>query len=725
MYSISFRKILVEIESSGTFFIALQCIPNSTFASDRDGRWHEAERLTVWNFFFGHKIGIGAQNLEFALLVSGWAWLWADRHGSGKTQLATALFGTPSRKPGTTKKKSSGTLSNSIDLKQGEILTDIYGKKWKLGKSVGIGGFGEIYQASDNLSREVKTDTNFVAKVERHSNGPLFVEINCYLRIAKSQLIDEWKIKNNLNFLGMPHYVASGSHMHNGEKYRFLILPKFEKDLEKIFQEKKYFNLKTVLTISIQIVDVLEYIHNCGYVHSDIKASNMMLGTRAKVNVVPVRRTVRVISTRSIKKRPRTAYSRNLRPVGAITYVDDIPYLDEVLNMYEKHDNFEFSLPKEKQEKLNTDQIYLLDYGLASKYLLTNGQHKEYSTDQRRAHAGTVLFCSRDAHKGVPSRRSDLESLAYNMVYWLTGSLPWMDDVEEPEMVEKKKIRDNGCIQRAQLLAIVSVASIGNEKEIQRQSPTVELTECTQCKVNSKSTKENPDYDHIKTLFKKAIKNYGYKDDSRLDFDNLEILDSKQKKLKRKVSTSDIRKIFQGSFLKTSPLMPLHSNIIFKRPKLRKKIKDKKIKDSRMNWSKILTDPETIMKQATRERKTTEGSDPGGSSLASLDLDSMNPTYAMLEVYNKCKERETSPKYKGDSYVCNNIEGYTPAMMYVYTRMKERQALEFEEACSNYNNNKVNHKNKRSSTRKRTLRGAKKCESPQMQRLVSRSKSQL
>ncbi|KAJ8942067.1 hypothetical protein NQ318_004092 [Aromia moschata] len=530
---------------------------------------------------------------------------------------------------------SSDVIYNSTDFKQGEILTDISGKNWKLGKPIGIGGFGEIYQASEDLSREFETDTSFVAKVERHSNGPLFVEMNCYLRIAKSHTIEEWKAEKNLSFLGMPHYVASGSHMHKGEKYRFLILPKYEKDLEKMFQEKKCFNLKTVLTISIQIVDVLEYIHKKGYVHSDIKASNIMLGKRPRHKIVPLRRTGRIIGTRSSQKRPRKTCTRSLRPVGTITYVDDIPYLEEVLNMHEKKYNNNFvdlSKPKEKdQDKVNTDEVYLLDYGLASKYLLSNGEHREFCTDERRAHAGTVLFCSRDAHKGVPSRRSDLESLAYNMVYWLTGSLPWIDDVEQPESVEKKK---NRCFT--------------NLKSF--------LEFCFRCDYPVILLEY---FNYLNDYSKKAIKDYGYKDDSRLDFDNLEVWGSKQKKLKRKVVSPENKKTFCGSFLMTSPLMPLHSNIIYKRPKLRKKVKNKEIKDSQMNWSKILMDPETIMKQATRERKTTETSDPG-ITIKLTDLERMNPTYAMMEVYNKCKDRETSPRYKGDSCGIDNIEGYTP-----------------------------------------------------------------
>lgn len=73
-------------------------------------------------------------------------------------------------------------------LKHGEILTDLTGKKWKLGKAIGVGGFGQIYLASDNLNEDVKSNSPYVAKVESHASGPLFVEINCYLRIARSDM---------------------------------------------------------------------------------------------------------------------------------------------------------------------------------------------------------------------------------------------------------------------------------------------------------------------------------------------------------------------------------------------------------------------------------------------------------------------------------------------------------------------------------------------------------
>ena len=41
----------------------------------------------------------------------------------------------------------------------------------------------------------------------------------------------------------------------------------------------------------------------------------------------------------------------------------------------------------------------------------------------------------------APSRRSDIEILAYCIVHWLAGSLPWMDVLENKEEVQKRKIK--------------------------------------------------------------------------------------------------------------------------------------------------------------------------------------------------------------------------------------------------------------------------------------------
>ncbi|KAF4800991.1 Serine/threonine-protein kinase VRK1 [Turdus rufiventris] len=88
----------------------------------------------------------------------------------------------------------------------------------------------------------------------------------------------------------------------------------------------------------------------------------------------------------------------------------------------------------------NPNQVYLVDYGLAYRYC-PEGVHKAYKEDPKRCHDGTIEYTSIDAHKGVaPSRRGDLEILGYCMVHWLSGHLPWEDNLKDPDFVRDSKI---------------------------------------------------------------------------------------------------------------------------------------------------------------------------------------------------------------------------------------------------------------------------------------------
>ncbi|CAH0546733.1 unnamed protein product [Brassicogethes aeneus] len=592
------------------------------------------------------------------------------------------------------------SINNSFEsrcTKQGELFTDLGLKQWRLGKPIGIGGFGEIYLASDDLSREIKTDTSYVAKVEKHTNGPLFVEINCYLRIAKEYMVEHWKQQHNLSHLGMPHYVASGSHVIEDEKYRFLIIPRYKKDLERILRQNKYFNLKTVLTISYQIMDVLEYIHHHGYIHSDIKAQNIMLESpvKSKSKEVAVRKRGTAKKTQ-LKRKPRKL--RNLRPIN---------YNDDMQEFFDFIDKAKLSSPKAGKNEEMCDKIYLLDYGLASKYRQLNGEHKEFCTDERKAHAGTILFCSRDAHKGVPSRRSDLESLGYNIIYWLTGNLLWSEDVDDPAVVERKK---NKCM--ADIPNFLGFCFNGDCPKFLMEYFTY---------IEKLKFEEYPNYQYCRQLFKKAVNEYGYKDDMRLDLENLEGWGSKQKKIKS-CGRENIKPRVLISMGPPKFVVNSKTNVIFKRPKLRKKAKAN-TNDSMMNWSKILVDnPEEIFR-AARERKNTEGSDSGGANILDMDIESMNPTYAMLEVYNKYKEQsDISPRYKGESTV-EHVEGYTPAMMSVLIKKIERDLIE-EEKIFTKNMSTKRSKGSKGPSKKKRSQIVKKVETPRYTR-VTRSTSAL
>ncbi|KAG5583356.1 hypothetical protein H5410_053983 [Solanum commersonii] len=87
-----------------------------------------------------------------------------------------------------------------------------------------------------------------------------------------------------------------------------------------------------------------------------------------------------------------------------------------------KPENFLLGLPGSQDEK----KLYLIDLGLASRWKdAASGMHVEY--DQRPdIFRGTIRYASVHAHLGrTGSRRDDLESLAYTLIFLIKGRLPW------------------------------------------------------------------------------------------------------------------------------------------------------------------------------------------------------------------------------------------------------------------------------------------------------------
>ncbi|MEW5314517.1 MAG: hypothetical protein WDW38_006009 [Sanguina aurantia] len=86
-----------------------------------------------------------------------------------------------------------------------------------------------------------------------------------------------------------------------------------------------------------------------------------------------------------------------------------------------KPENFLLGPPSTPRDK----KLYLVDLGLAMKWKDNRHQHVKY--DQKPDDfRGTVRYASVHAHLGrTTSRRDDLESLAYTLLFLLKGRLPW------------------------------------------------------------------------------------------------------------------------------------------------------------------------------------------------------------------------------------------------------------------------------------------------------------
>jgi len=84
-----------------------------------------------------------------------------------------------------------------------------------------------------------------------------------------------------------------------------------------------------------------------------------------------------------------------------------------------KPENFLVGLGK------TAERIYIIDFGLSKKYMDPRTKvHMKIS--KNKALTGTARYVSVNTHLGIePSRRDDLESLGYVLMYFIRGGLPW------------------------------------------------------------------------------------------------------------------------------------------------------------------------------------------------------------------------------------------------------------------------------------------------------------
>uniref|UniRef100_A0A1A9W753 Protein kinase domain-containing protein n=1 Tax=Glossina brevipalpis TaxID=37001 RepID=A0A1A9W753_9MUSC len=147
--------------------------------------------------------------------------------------------------------------------------------EWKIGASIGLEGFGEIYTASKRYEKNY----DYVVKYERGDNGPLFVEMHFYRRNTKLSDINNFKQEKGLENLGVTHMLGNGTFYINDRKHRFIVLPRYDSDINKHFlSNSRCLPEITVYRIVLQMLDTYDFIHSSGYVDANLKASNILLG---------------------------------------------------------------------------------------------------------------------------------------------------------------------------------------------------------------------------------------------------------------------------------------------------------------------------------------------------------------------------------------------------------------------------------------------------------------
>lgn len=285
-------------------------------------------------------------------------------------------------------------MKSNMKLDRGEkkkLLND-----YLIVEQLGSGSFGEVYLAQ--------------------YKGGGYVAVKVEERRKVQRVYNEYKIYNYLHEnkfdVGLPKiydYLQS-------DDYNILVMQLLGPSLEDLFnKEHRRFKLQSVYLIAIQLITLLEKLHNTGYIHRDIKPNNFLIGR------------------------------------------DD-----------------------------NISQIHMMDFGLSKKYI-ENGKHIKMK--HGRSLIGTARYASVNMHMGFePSRRDDLESVGYMLVYFLKGSLPWQG------IKKKKKNKQLESIGDSKMCT-----SLDNLCEDLPSCFKNYIKYCRKLKFD-----ETPDYDHMRNMFVKS-----------------------------------------------------------------------------------------------------------------------------------------------------------------------------------------------------------------------------
>ena len=234
---------------------------------------------------------------------------------------------------------------------------NLVSNEYEIIKQLGSGSFGEVY-----LTRIISNGLLVASKIEEKEGNK-----------KNSKIIDEYKIYKKLELKGLKKGIPKIYTIYETPKFHVLVMELLGKNLDALFTEHdKKFSLGSVLKIGYDIINLIEKVHNCGFIHRDIKPNNFMFGHGDK-----------------------------------------------------------------------SKELFILDFGL-SKRFLKNKKHIEYKTN--KSLVGTARYTSINIHLGIePSRRDDLESIGYMLIYFLKGELPWQGlkkqkGVDHLELISEAKL---------------------------------------------------------------------------------------------------------------------------------------------------------------------------------------------------------------------------------------------------------------------------------------------
>ena len=155
-------------------------------------------------------------------------------------------------------------------------------------------------------------------------------------------------------------------------------------------------------------------------------------------------------------------------------------------------------------KNLDRKKIYIIDFGLSKKYI-DKKTNKHIIYKEGKGLTGTARYVSLNTHYGIEqSRRDDIEGIAYNLIYFAKGKLPWQGVKTKNKKEKHKKIMELKEEYNPDKLC----------EGLPEEFPTL-------LKYSRKlDFEEKPDYKNIKIMFKQLMNANKQQMDWKFDWDS-------------------------------------------------------------------------------------------------------------------------------------------------------------------------------------------------------------
>lgn len=146
--------------------------------------------------------------------------------------------------------------------------------------------------------------------------------------------------------------------------------------------------------------------------------------------------------------------------------------------------------------------VYIIDFGLAKRYRNQKTlQHHAYG--EKSSLTGTARYASINTHLNIEqSRRDDLESVAYVLLYFIRGGLPWQGLKANSKKEKYQKILERKMSMPIQQMCGSAPAEFGTF-----------LQYCRKLKFE-----EQPDYNFLRRLLRGTLQRFKLQYDLRFDW---------------------------------------------------------------------------------------------------------------------------------------------------------------------------------------------------------------